>query len=69
MTRLASSNHPYADVHLTYDNAGHLIAHPYLPTSLLQFSVNLFGGTPAATATPCVVSWREVSEFLSANLE
>ncbi|MEM7033703.1 MAG: acyl-CoA thioester hydrolase/BAAT C-terminal domain-containing protein, partial [Chloroflexota bacterium] len=55
----------------SYPNAGHLIKHPYLPTTINSFKhpVNkafyTFGGTPAGTYRASVDVWRKKIAFLN----
>jgi dienelactone hydrolase len=65
MKRLRSHGHPYADEHLSYDNAGHWIPCGYLPTAGEQHRMKLgIGGTPEGTASAQADSWPKVLEFL-----
>ena len=68
--RLKRNNHPFIYKHLTYQNAGHAIFLPYLPTTVLESvhplrgNVVKYGGTPEGTAKANEHSWREVLNML-----
>ena len=66
MDRLKRRGHPFADRHLSYESAGHLIGKAYLPTgSTLVAGGRLeTGGTPEANARAQADSWPRVLEFL-----
>lgn len=68
--RLKRNNHPFIYKHLTYQNAGHSIYLPYLPTTVLESKHPLegvvlkYGGTPEGVEKANVLSWKEVLEIL-----
>ncbi len=68
--RLKRNNHPFIYKHLTYQDAGHSIYLPYLPTTVLEGKHPLagvvlkYGGTPEGVAKANVLSWREVLDIL-----
>ncbi|RPI29665.1 MAG: acyl-CoA thioesterase [Chloroflexota bacterium] len=63
MKRLRANGHPYEDIHLVYDQAGHSIYIPYLPVQTQEGNM-LFGGTPEASARASADSWPRVLHFL-----
>jgi hypothetical protein len=75
MQRLADKKHLYPDKHLAYDNAGHLISYPFLPTTGLSGRHPLtgasvtYGGTAAGTAFARSDSWHQVLTFLKESLK
>lgn len=68
--RLNRNNHPFIYKHLTYQNAGHSIYLPYLPTTVLEIKHSLaevvikYGGTAEGIAKANVFSWKEVLQML-----
>ena len=70
MDRLKKRGHPFADRHLSYGSAGHLIGKAYLPAgSTLVAGARLeTGGTPEANARAQADSWPKVIEFLRSSL-
>jgi len=70
--RLEREKHPYPVRHLDFDNAGHAIVFPYVPTTQLVYAhpvsgrISTGGGEPAANARADESSWREVLAFLDA---
>jgi len=71
--RLEAKGHPFPDVHLHYEAAGHQISAPYSPTTVnwLQipgsFAEDL-GGSPAGNATAAKDSWSKILIFLRTHL-
>ncbi len=71
--RLEAKGHPFPDVHLHYEAAGHQISAPYSPTTVnwLQipgsFAEDL-GGTPAGNAAAAMDSWSKILIFLRTHL-
>jgi hypothetical protein len=61
--RLQRLEHPWPMRHLDFENAGHTILLPYIPTT---YSVD---GTPADNAVANEQSWLAVREFLSAAVK
>ena len=55
---------PYRHEHLAYDDAGHGLALPNLPTTAINSGAILLGGTPQATAAANADAWAKVLEFL-----
>ncbi|HMC44459.1 MAG TPA: acyl-CoA thioester hydrolase/BAAT C-terminal domain-containing protein [Caballeronia sp.] len=72
--RLEREKHPYPVRHLDFDNAGHAIVFPYVPTTQLVYAhpvsgrISTGGGEPAANARADESSWREVLAFLDAGV-
>ncbi len=70
--RLRAHGRPYE--HLAFDDAGHLIVPPYLPTTISALthpalSMKIaFGGTPAGNARACAEAWRRMLSFLGESL-
>lgn len=58
--RLRENSFPHEVVHLRYENTGHMIRFPYIPTTRTQLN----GGTAKNNAYACEHSWREVLLFL-----
>jgi len=73
MRRLETKGHPFPDVHLHYEAAGHQISAPYSPTTVnwLQipgsFAEDL-GGTPEGNAAAAMDSWNKILIFLRTHL-
>jgi len=71
MARLSAKGHDYADRHLSYEDAGHMILTPYRATTRtysrhpVTGQVYAFGGTPEGYAAACKDSWAQVLEFLA----
>lgn len=69
--RLAHHGHPYPVVAVSYDDAGHTITHPYVPTTVLSRAhpvsgIELaYGGTAAGNARAGAESWAAVLAFLA----
>lgn len=74
MERLAEHNHPWPDVHLAYDDVGHIIGQPWAPTTVTQsihpVTGNLFafGGEPRASAHARADAWPKILAFLDQHL-
>jgi fermentation-respiration switch protein FrsA (DUF1100 family) len=70
--RLEREGHAYPVRHLDFNNAGHAIVFPYVPTTQLVYAhpvsgrISTGGGEPAANARADEASWREVLDFLDA---
>jgi hypothetical protein len=68
--RLEREKHVYPIRHLDFDNAGHAIVFPYVPTTQLVHAhpvsgrISTGGGAPGANARADEASWREVLDFL-----
>jgi dienelactone hydrolase len=68
--RLLEAKHPYPVINLSYDDAGHTITYPYVPTTLLARAhpvsrIELaYGGTAAGNAHAGADSWPAVLAFL-----
>jgi dienelactone hydrolase len=59
--RLAAHDHPHDVQHLVYEEAGHFIRPPYLPTyGLSRSSVTRIGGTQAGNARAAAEHWPQV---------
>lgn len=75
VARLRAHAHPHAVEHLAYEDAGHLIAAPYRPTTIAAMTLPAtrmklaFGGTPAGTAHASAASWPRVLAFLDQALQ
>lgn len=69
--RLAAHAFPHPYQHLSYPDAGHKIAFPYLPTTLNQLRHPVsqvicdYGGSPAGMAYACAHSWSAILTFLA----
>lgn len=68
MQRLDAHSFPYRHEHLAYDDAGHGLALPYLPTTTINSGTILLGGTPAATAAANADAWPKALAFLNQAL-
>ncbi len=72
-SRLLEHRHPHPVEHVSYDAAGHLIGHPYLPATIhslvhtLRGDAIALGGTNAGDAFAQADSWRRVLRFLEAH--
>lgn len=66
--RLQEINYPHQFDHYTYDDAGHGISVPYLPTWSNQPSTQL-GGTIAATAAAEADSWQRAIRYFDRGTE
>lgn len=63
----ATYSHPYR--HEAFEDAGHFIMPPYLPTAgTMRDATHIFGGTPAANARANTVAWRRTKAFLARSL-
>jgi dienelactone hydrolase len=73
--RLVSHNHPWPFAHLSYDDAGHTIAPPYIPTTEGSFihpitkEVLALGGTAEGRAHANEDWWPKALAFLSEAAE
>ena len=73
--RLAQHRHPYPVVAVSYDDAGHTVTYPYVPTTVLSRAhpvsgIELaYGGTAAGNARAGAESWPAVLAFLAAARE
>ena len=71
MDRLRENDHPYPYEHLSYEEAGHLIGLPYLPTTGGGFAhistgqAFTLGGTPQGDTIASADSWAHVLTFLA----
>lgn len=64
--RLRDHDHPHAVEHLVYEEAGHFIRPPFLPTyGLSQVGATRMGGTPAGNARAASDHWPTVISILS----
>jgi dienelactone hydrolase len=74
--RLESHTFTHDVEHYSYENAGHMIARPYVPTSdvrqvrlhPISKRPNMMGGTPEGQARANVDSWRKLLSFLDRHL-
>lgn len=70
--RLKQQEHAYPVDHFDFDEAGHAIVFPYVPTTQLVYAhpvsgrISTGGGHPAANAHADEASWRAVLDFLNA---
>jgi len=70
--KLEQQKHAYPVNHLDFDQAGHAIVFPYVPTTQLVYAhpvsgrISTGGGRPAANAHADEASWRAVLNFLNA---
>jgi dienelactone hydrolase len=68
--RLARFGHPHAVEHLDFEDAGHSIVFPYVPTTQLVYAhpvsgrQSTTGGAPAPNARADEASWTAVLRFL-----
>jgi len=73
MDRLKAHDHPFDDVHLHYEGAGHQIVTPYSPTTVNWLTIpggmieNL-GSSPEANAQASADSWAKINAFLTQRL-
>ena len=73
--RLKSHNHSFIYKHLTYQNSGHSIYLPNLPTTVLERKhpitgvVLKYGGTPEGVAKANILSWGEVLSLLKVSFK
>lgn len=58
--RLKQHQFPHVYQHLNYENAGHVIRYPFIPTT--QLGMN--GGTPGSNVQASRDSWHHVLGFL-----
>lgn len=63
-SRTKANNFPYPFESLKYENAGHLIGLPFVPTTQSFFN----GGIPKNNAYASVVSWNKVLNFFQNHL-
>ena len=74
MQRLAQYQHPYANQHLSYAGAGHLIGVPYMPATVTRSAfqnsglILAYGGSPRTNAFADRDSWTKVLAFLEMHL-
>ena len=74
--RLKAHSFKYPVEHYSYENAGHRITRPYVPTSdVRQVRIhpvtkrpNMSGGTPEGQARANVDSWEKLLSFLGKHL-
>ena len=70
--KLAQVNHPYPVEWLDYENGGHSILFPYVPTTQLVYAhpvsgkISTSGGNPKDNARADQESWEGVKQFLDA---
>jgi len=70
--KLKEEKHAYPVDHLDFDEAGHAIVFPFVPTTQLVYAhpvsarISTGGGQPAANAHADEASWRAVLDFLNA---
>ena len=75
--RLKTHKFKHPVLHLSYEDAGHVIGRPYSPTMDVQERrrhnisgrINMMGGTPEGTALASEDSWKKILEFLDTNLK
>ncbi len=65
LERLKEADFPHEYAHRTYDDAGHLISVPYVPTTGFEKG----GGTPRGTAHAAADSWPTVLDYLERGLD
>lgn len=71
-SRLAEVRHPHEVTHLDFEDAGHSIVFPYVPTTQLVYAhpvskrLSTTGGAPAPNAKADEASWSGVLRFLKA---
>lgn len=69
--RLSAHSHPYPVEHFDFENAGHAIVFPYVPTTQLVYAhpvsgkISTGGGEPDANALADERSWTAVLAFLA----
>lgn len=68
MRRLDQHGFPYRHEHLAYEAVGHGLALPNLPTTTINRSPILQGGTPQATAAANADAWPKALAFLKEAL-
>jgi len=68
MDRLTAHKHPFTSRHVRYQDAGHLMRPPGVPTSILDGKFAL-GGTPQGQAAANRAAWSETLAFLQESLE
>jgi dienelactone hydrolase len=74
MERLKAKGHPFPDVHLHYEDAGHQIVAPYSPTTVNWLTlpggfIEGLGGSPKGNAAAAMDSWHKINEFFSTHLK
>ncbi|MGS1108197.1 acyl-CoA thioesterase/bile acid-CoA:amino acid N-acyltransferase family protein [Achromobacter anxifer] len=73
--KLAQVNHPYPVEWLDYENGGHSILFPYVPTTQLVYAhpvsgkISTSGGNPRDNARADQESWEGVKQFLDAAVK
>jgi len=73
--KLAQVNHPYPVEWLDYENGGHSILFPYVPTTQLVYAhpvsgkISTSGGNPKDNARADQESWEGVKQFLDAAVQ
>ncbi|MEN3051402.1 MAG: acyl-CoA thioester hydrolase/BAAT C-terminal domain-containing protein, partial [Candidatus Methanosuratincola petrocarbonis] len=73
MDRLKAKGHPFPDMHLNYEGAGHQIGAPYSPTTINWLTVSGglvedLGGSPQRNAAAALDSWTKITVFLQEHL-
>jgi len=74
MNRLGERKRPFADQHLSYQDAGHQISAPYSPTTVNWLTlpggfIEDLGGSPEGNAAASVDSWPKIIDFFRTHLE
>jgi dienelactone hydrolase len=75
MNRFEEKNFAHSYQHLSYEDAGHMITIPNLPSTVTQIRHPLsgqvfeLGGTPKGNAYASSDSWTKVLQFLDSNLK
>lgn len=71
MKRLKSYRHPFADQHLVYESAGHLVGKAYLPAGATVIAGGRLstGGTSEGNALAQADSWPKVLKFLETGFQ
>jgi hypothetical protein len=73
--RLVEKGFKYPYTHLAYAGAGHLLSHPYVPTTVsasrhaVTGELYAYGGNPKDNHHANVDSWAHVLEFLGKSLK
>ena len=73
MSRLSERGHPFADQHLAYEGAGHIIGQPWVPTTVfasahpLAKTLYAYGGTAKGSADARADVWPKTLAFLDAR--
>lgn len=63
MRRLRQSEFPFQFEHRSYEDAGHVFEHPFLPNPTISRQGFVFGGTPAGNAKAAADAWSRTLTF------